>query len=60
MRAFYCYGKSAPAIAREEHYSESSVYKSLAAGRAAMRMIPDKDAEEALPVFVRREWRDEE
>lgn len=60
LRAFYCYGENAPEIAQEEHYSESSVYKALAAGRAAMRMIPDKDAEEALPVFVRREWRDEE
>ncbi len=60
LRAFYCYGENAPEIAQDEHYSASSVYKALAAGRAAMRMIPDKDAEEALPVFVRREWRDEE
>ena len=60
LRAFYCYGKSAPAIARDEHYSDSSVYKALAAGRAAMRLIPNKDAEDALPARVRREWKEEE
>ncbi len=58
LRAFYCYGKSAPKIALEEHYSDSSVYKALAAGRAAMRLIPDGTAEDALPARVRREWKE--
>lgn len=56
LRAFYGDALSAPKIAEREHYSESSVYKALAAGRAAMRMIPDREAEEALPPRVRREW----
>lgn len=60
MRAFYCYGKSAPAIARDSHYSESAVYKALAAGRAAMRAVPPGQAEEALPPRARREWKEEE
>lgn len=59
LRAFYCYGKNAPEIARDEHYSESSIYKAFAAGRAAMRMIPNRDAENALPVIF-REARDDE
>ena len=51
MRGFYCYGKTVPLIARDEHYSESSVYKALAAGREAMRLIPDTEADAALPAF---------
>lgn len=60
LREFYGYAKSAPQIAREKHYSDSSVYKALAAGRAAMRLAPESAAEEALPVFVRKEWQDAE
>ena len=60
LREFYGEAKSAPRIAREKHYSDSSVYKALAAGRATMRMVPDAEAENALPPRVRREWKEEE
>lgn len=58
MRAFYCYGKSASRIARDEHYSDSSVYKALAAGQAAMALIPAAEVENALPACYRREMED--
>ena len=54
LRAFYCYGKNAPEIAQDEHYSDSSVYKALAAGRDAVCGIPDKEVKDALPTCFRQ------
>ena len=60
MRSFYGYGMSAARIAEKKHYSESSVFKALAAGRAAMREVEDALAEAALPGFYLKEMREEE
>lgn len=51
MKEFYCLGKTAPQIAQDKHYSESSIYKALAAGRKAMQNMAKEELENALPIF---------
>ena len=49
MRGFYCYGKTASAVARELHYSVSSIFKALAAARAACALIREEAVVDKLP-----------
>lgn len=60
LRAFYTKGHSAQRIAADSHYSLSSVYKALAAGRNALRLIPEDQVEDALPAFYLEKAKEDE
>ena len=60
LRAFYLRGHSARRIAADSHYSLSSVYKALAAGRKALRLVPENVVDDVLPGFYVEKAKEEE
>ena len=56
MRGFYVYGKTAAAVARELHYSASSIAKALAAARAVCALIGGDAVEDKLPPWYLKKY----
>lgn len=56
MRGFYVYGKTAAAVARELHYSASSIAKALAAARAVCALISGDAVEDKLPPWYLKKY----
>ena len=56
MRGFYVYGKTAAAVARELHYSTSSIAKALAAARAVCALISGDAVEDKLPPWYLKKY----
>ena len=56
MRGFYVYGKTAAAVARELHYSTSSIAKALAAARAVCSLISGDAVEDKLPPWYLKKY----